>query len=131
VSITFIGDGVDADGVQPWLLRDRMQMAARDQYALFSLSGQLEYTDDSTVTKKRSITAPPTQSSRQNAFLEFPPFHHNILLQSLWDARDHAGRIKLVLSEQLVQKTDNPGELDFGYANDIVCFAFQHAPRGE
>lgn len=35
-----------------------------------------------------------------------------------------------MLSEQLVSKTASPGELDLGVTNDIVCFSFQHAPKG-
>jgi hypothetical protein len=35
-----------------------------------------------------------------------------------------------MLSEQLVSKTGSPGELDLGITNDIVCFSFQHAPKG-
>lgn len=38
----------------------------------------------------------------------------------------------MLLSEQLVRKSSSsPGELDLGPAIDIVCFAFQHAPRGK
>jgi hypothetical protein len=51
-------------------------------------------------------------------------------MQSCWDARDNNGRIKVLLSEQLIGKSSNPTELEFGAANDIVCFLFQHAPRG-
>ena len=91
----------------------------------------IRYTDSTAVTEKRSVNAPQANSTRQNAFLEFPPFHQNILLQSSWNAPEHTGRIKVLLSEQLVRKSSGLGELDFGAANDIVCFSFQHAPRGE
>lgn len=84
------------------------------------------------VNERRSIGLAHVQSSRRNNFLEFPPFHQAILWQSSWDAREHTGRIKVLLSEQLVRKSSSsPGELDLGPAIDIVCFAFQHAPRGK
>ncbi|KAF1971578.1 hypothetical protein BU23DRAFT_569745 [Bimuria novae-zelandiae CBS 107.79] len=63
------------------------------------------------------------------SYLTFPQFHHNVLLQHSWDARDDNGRIKVLLSEQLIGKNSSPGELNLGPANDIVCFAFQHAPQ--
>ncbi|KAF2681044.1 hypothetical protein K458DRAFT_344276, partial [Lentithecium fluviatile CBS 122367] len=81
------------------------------------------------MTERRLITDQQVQSSRQSPCLEFPPFHQNVLWQSSWDAREHTGRVKVLLSEQLIRKTNNSGELDFGASNDIVCFAFQHAPK--
>jgi hypothetical protein len=36
-----------------------------------------------------------------------------------------------MLSEQLVSKNGGKSEPDRDMANDIVCFSFQHAPRGE
>ena len=51
-------------------------------------------------------------------------------MQSTWDALESRGRIKIVLSEQLIQKTGSPQGPVFGEAFDIVCFSFQHAPRG-
>lgn len=52
-------------------------------------------------------------------------------MQSSWDAQDTSGRIRIILSEQLISKTQHsPGELDFGATNEIVCFSFQHAPTG-
>ena len=35
-----------------------------------------------------------------------------------------------MLSEQLVSKTSSPGDMVLGITNDIVCFSFQHAPKG-
>ena len=35
-----------------------------------------------------------------------------------------------MLSEQLITKTASLGEVDLGATNDIVCFSFQHAPKG-
>jgi hypothetical protein len=35
-----------------------------------------------------------------------------------------------VLSEQLLFKSSSMGEPSLGFANDIVCFSFQHAPKG-
>lgn len=51
-------------------------------------------------------------------------------MQNSWDARDPNGRIRIMLSEQLITKTASPGEVDLGTTNNIVCFVFQHAPKG-
>jgi hypothetical protein len=51
-------------------------------------------------------------------------------MQAAWESKDTNGRINIVLSEQLVCKSDKVGDLDLGIANDIVCFSFQHAPKG-
>ncbi|KAJ4292593.1 hypothetical protein N0V90_009256 [Kalmusia sp. IMI 367209] len=67
------------------------------------------------VNQKRSISEAPRATVQQGPFLEFPPFHQNVLMQRSWDAREHSGRIK--------------GELELTVANDIVCFSFQHAPK--
>ncbi|KAF2638362.1 hypothetical protein P280DRAFT_509100 [Massarina eburnea CBS 473.64] len=81
------------------------------------------------VNEKRSLSDPLVTSSSRGPFLEFPPFHHNVLMQSSWDAQDNSGRIKILLAEQLIRKTNNPGDQGLGASNEIVCFAFQHAPR--
>jgi hypothetical protein len=52
-------------------------------------------------------------------------------MQNSWDSRDPTGRIRILLSEQLISKTASPGELDLGVTHDIVCFSFQHAPKGK
>jgi hypothetical protein len=36
-----------------------------------------------------------------------------------------------VLSEQLIFKSGSLGEPDLGTGNEIICFSFQHAPKGE
>jgi hypothetical protein len=82
------------------------------------------------VYEKRSNVHPLQQSSHHKPLLEFPPFRHNVLMQSTWDASEKSGRIKIVLSEQLVGKTSNPSDMEFGGINEIACFSFQHAPRG-
>lgn len=51
-------------------------------------------------------------------------------MQTVWDPRDTSGRINIVLSEQLVGRSSGPAELDLGIVNEIVCFSFQHAPKG-
>jgi hypothetical protein len=88
------------------------------------------HTKSSTVHKKHLLGYPEHASSQQRQPLDFPPFHQNILIQNSWDARENNGRIKLLLSEQLVSNVSNPGDLGFGVTKDIVCFSFQHAPRG-
>ncbi|EUC45801.1 hypothetical protein COCMIDRAFT_94496 [Bipolaris oryzae ATCC 44560] len=79
--------------------------------------------------EKRSLTYNDLPSSQRKRPLEFPPFHNLTLTNNIWDARDPYGRIRVVLSEQLISKTPSPGSLDFGTANEIVCFSFQHAPK--
>lgn len=83
------------------------------------------------MNEKRSATDPSVSTSQRGPFLEFPPFHQRLLMQTSWDARETSGRIKVLLSEQLIRKTSTQRALDFGPSNDIVCFAFQHGPRGE
>ncbi|KAF1955236.1 hypothetical protein CC80DRAFT_594424 [Byssothecium circinans] len=79
--------------------------------------------------EKRLITDLPSSPTHRDSFLEFPPFHQNVLMQSAWDAREHSGRIKILLAEQLIRKTNSSGDLELGTSHEIVCFAFQHAPR--
>jgi hypothetical protein len=52
-------------------------------------------------------------------------------MQFAWNSQDPCGRINVVLSEQLVGRNSVRGELDLGAVNEIVCFSFQHAPKGE
>lgn len=80
--------------------------------------------------EKRSLTFNDLPSSQRKRPLEFPPFNNLTLTNNIWDARDPYGRIRVVLSEQLISKTQSPGSLDFGTANELVCFSFQHAPKG-
>lgn len=51
-------------------------------------------------------------------------------MNNIWDARDPYGHIRVVLSEQLVSKTPSPSNLNLGPINELVCFSFQHAPKG-
>ena len=80
-----------------------------------------------TVNEKRSAADAISERGRS---LEFPPFLQNVLMQRSWDAREQNGRIKVLLSEQVIGRNSSPGQTDLGFANDIVCFAFQHAPQG-
>ncbi|CAO2658145.1 Nn.00g074050.m01.CDS01 [Neocucurbitaria sp. VM-36] len=68
-------------------------------------------------------------TSQRKSYLQFPPFHQQTLIQSCWDARDPNGRIRIILSEQLVTRASSPGAPDLGPRHDIVCFSFQHAPK--
>ncbi|KAI4953413.1 hypothetical protein J4E91_002260 [Alternaria rosae] len=79
--------------------------------------------------EKRSLTVNEYPSNQRKQCLEFPPFHQRTLMQNSWSAHDPQGRIKIMLSEQLITKTAIPGEVDLGTTNDIVCFSFQHAPK--
>ncbi|KAI4648591.1 uncharacterized protein J4E78_008654 [Alternaria triticimaculans] len=79
--------------------------------------------------EKRSLAINEYPSSQRKQCLEFPPFHQRTLMQNSWNAHDPQGRIKIMLSEQLIMKTTSPGEVDLGTTNDIVCFSFQHAPK--
>ncbi|EOA91223.1 uncharacterized protein SETTUDRAFT_152366 [Exserohilum turcica Et28A] len=62
--------------------------------------------------EKRSLTFNEPPSTHRKQCLEFPPFHKHTLMQNLWDSRDLHGRIRVVLSEQLISKTSSPGDLD-------------------
>ncbi|KAI4674067.1 uncharacterized protein J4E88_008534 [Alternaria novae-zelandiae] len=79
--------------------------------------------------EKRSLSINEYPSSQRKQCLEFPPFHQRTLMQNSWNAHDPQGRIKIMLSEQLITKTASLGEVDLGATNDIVCFSFQHAPK--
>ncbi|KAF2174905.1 hypothetical protein K469DRAFT_680758 [Zopfia rhizophila CBS 207.26] len=79
--------------------------------------------------EKRLPGYPDHQTSQRKPPLQFPPFHQNVLMQSSWDVRESSGRIKLFLSEQLLNNTNSTRDLEIGATNDIVCFSFQHAPR--
>lgn len=96
--------------------------------ALFAIAAMI-YTDHYTVHEKRRFN--PTQTTGQNkAPLEFPLFYEHILMQKAWDARDPHGRIKILLSEHLVSNAPNPRRADFKASNELICFSFQHAPKG-
>jgi hypothetical protein len=51
-------------------------------------------------------------------------------MQPAWKSQELSGRINIVLSEQLVCRNSGSQESDLGITNDIVCFSFQHAPKG-
>jgi hypothetical protein len=80
--------------------------------------------------ERRSISSSESGPGQRKTCLEFPPFHQYTLAQPVWEARDLTGRINIVLSEQLMSKTGHHGEIDLGFTNDIVCYSFQHAPKG-
>ncbi|KAH7086363.1 hypothetical protein FB567DRAFT_497466 [Paraphoma chrysanthemicola] len=76
------------------------------------------------------VTAEHPTSHRKSSLL-FPSFNPETLLRTEWDCRDTGGRINVMLSEQVVAKTSSPTEADFGPFHEIVCFSFQHAPKGK
>ncbi|RAR02133.1 binding post-transcriptional regulator [Stemphylium lycopersici] len=88
-----------------------------------------EESDSRIAHEKRSLTFTDHPTSQRKPYLEFPPFHKHTLMQNAWDARDPHGRIRIMLSEQLISKTASPGNMDLGISNDLVCFSFQHAPK--
>ncbi|KAJ5929740.1 hypothetical protein N7454_006690 [Penicillium verhagenii] len=59
--------------------------------------------------------------------LRFPAFHPEILDQQHWDAGDHFGRIKVVLSEGFARPNRSP---PFERVKDVISLSFQHAPLG-
>ncbi|KAF1356022.1 hypothetical protein EJ07DRAFT_130358 [Lizonia empirigonia] len=74
--------------------------------------------------KSHKSNEPSTSQPKQR--LLFPKNHKESLLQSsTWHPRGADNRIKIILSERLVDEDD---KLDVG-CWDIVCFSFQHAPR--
>ncbi|KAE8823385.1 hypothetical protein HRS9139_09794 [Pyrenophora teres f. teres] len=62
--------------------------------------------------ERRSLAFTEHPTSRQKLCLQFPPFHQHTLMQNSWDACDPNGRIKIMLSEQLIGKTNSPGDMD-------------------
>lgn len=82
------------------------------------------------VHERRSLSSVDQPTSQKAPCLEFPPFSPQLLIEPSWDVRDCSSRIRIMLSEQLIGKTASPGELDLGATNEIVCFSFQHAPKG-
>lgn len=78
-----------------------------------------------TFKSSRSNERPTSQPKQR---LLFPRSDKNALLQtSAWQPRGTDNRIKIILSEQLV---NSECALESGNS-DIVCFTFQHAPRGK
>jgi hypothetical protein len=87
--------------------------------------------DQFVAFEKRNITSADHPSSHRKSCLEFPSFARNILMQPAWQLQNPHGRVNIMLSEQLISKNGGKSEPDRDIANDIVCFSFQHAPRGE
>ena len=78
-----------------------------------------------TFRSSRSNERPTSQPKQR---LTFPRSDKNALLQtSAWQPRGTDNRVKIILSERLV---NSEGALESGNS-DIVCFTFQHAPRGK
>ena len=78
-----------------------------------------------TFRSSRSKERPTSQPKQR---LIFPRSDKNALLQtSAWQPRGTDNRVKIILSERLV---NSEGALESGNS-DIVCFTFQHAPRGK
>lgn len=105
-------------------------VAPRDWYTtIYDPSCQIR-TDKGSAYEQRSFRSTrskeqPTSQSKQ--CLLFPRSDKQALLQSsIWHPRGTDNRIKIILSERLVNEDD---ALEAG-VNDIVCFSFQHAPRG-
>lgn len=61
--------------------------------------------------------------------LRFPPFHTEILQQSHWDAGEDLGRIRVVIAEGLVYRSELPSVHAFDKLREIAVFSFQHAPK--
>ncbi len=75
----------------------------------------------------RSSNSKEHPTSQPKQCLLFPQSDNNVLLKnSTWQPRGSDNRIKILLSERLVNQD---GSLDTG-SWDIVCFSFQHAHRG-
>jgi hypothetical protein len=69
-------------------------------------------------------------ASQASPRLKFPPFNTQILMHTSWRTRGRDNTITVTVSEQLVRKFPYYNEGDLGFTNTLVCFAFQHAPRG-
>ncbi|KAF2032943.1 hypothetical protein EK21DRAFT_59648 [Setomelanomma holmii] len=79
--------------------------------------------------EKRTLTATEEPTSHRKAYLKFPRFLPQTLMQADWDCWDPNGRINIKLSEQIVSKNGNSAVSDMAFTSDIICFSFQHAPR--
>jgi hypothetical protein len=91
---------------------------------------QVTEVDKKSAHEKRTITLADHPTSQRKLPLEFPPFSRHTLMQPLWKSQDLSGRINVVLSEQLICRNSGSQEPELGATNDIVCFSFQHAPKG-
>lgn len=61
--------------------------------------------------------------------LHFPPFRPELLQQSHWDAGDDLSRIRLVITEGMIQNNSPVLGRSFDKVRDVVIFSFQHAPK--
>ncbi|KAJ4988858.1 hypothetical protein SVAN01_05665 [Stagonosporopsis vannaccii] len=98
---------------------------ARLYYGRFAVntSTPQEIVHEQISFRSQSIEQPTSESKHR---LLFPRNDKNTLLRSSsWQPRGTDNRIKIILSEQLI---DEEGSLDLD-CWDIVCFSFQHAPR--
>ncbi|KAF3041679.1 hypothetical protein E8E12_004038 [Didymella heteroderae] len=112
MSITFTVQ-VIVDGSRPY----------HGSFELNSISPQEIEFEQRSFKSSRTKELPSSQAKKR---LSFPRSDKDALLQSsTWHPRGTDNRIKVVLSEQLVNDDDS---LDVGHW-DIVCFSFQHAPR--
>jgi hypothetical protein len=81
--------------------------------------------------EKRTLSLANHPTSQRKPPLEFPPFSRHTLMQPSWQSQELSGRINIVLSEQLIcRNSGGSQEPDLGVTNDVVCFSFQHAPKG-
>jgi hypothetical protein len=81
--------------------------------------------------EKRTLTLANHPTSQRKPPLEFPALSRHALTQPSWQSQDLSGRINIVLSEQLICRNNGGSqEPDLGVTNDLVCFSFQHAPKG-
>lgn len=85
----------------------------------------------SAAQEAKCLTATEHSTNQRRPYLLFPSFIQQTLMQPEWDCRDPSGRINVILSEQTVCRTGSLSEADLGVSNEIVCFSFQHAPKGE
>ncbi|OCK95300.1 uncharacterized protein K441DRAFT_556078 [Cenococcum geophilum 1.58] len=68
-------------------------------------------------------------SAIRGSSLLFPAFNPSVLSQSSWDAQESNGRIKVIVAEELISESTS-GIAKSGATNDLICFSFQHAPKG-
>ena len=82
--------------------------------------------------KKLTITEVDREGYQEP--LRFPPFHQEILHASSWDAAQHLGRIRIVMTEGFSRETSSPPNSlkhSFVRIRDVLAFSFQHAPMRE
>jgi hypothetical protein len=80
---------------------------------------------------RRKLTAAEIDREGYQDPLRFPPFHQEILHASSWDAGQHLGRIRIVMTEGFSRETHSPQnnlKHSFVRIRDVLAFSFQHAP---